>query len=191
MAENDILTAVRQGKMFRFVECDIHAPDNLIARFSEMPPIFKNVSLDRTHLSDHMHQFAEAEGYLKRPQRFLIGSMYGTKILLLTELLKWYLEHCLVVDKIYRVSEFKKAPILKPFGESVTDARRAGDTDVAQKLLASTVKLVGNSLYGKTIVDKAKHRNVTYTTDEEKTAKNIANRRFHSVNILDERFLRQ
>ena len=151
-----------------------------------MPPIFKNVSLDRAHLSDHMQQFAETEGYLKRPQRYLIGSMYGMKILLLTELLKWYLEQGLVVDKIYQVIDFEKAPILKPFRESVTDARRVGDTDVAQKLLASTAKLVGNSLYGKTIVDKTKHRNVTYTTDEKKAAKNITKHRFHSVNILDE-----
>ena len=132
MTEDDILTAIKQGKMFGFVECDIRVPDNLIDRFSEMPPIFKNVSLDRAHLSEHMQQFAETEGYLKRPQRYLIGSMYGTKILLLTELLKWYLEQGLVVDKIYQVIEFEKAPILKPFGESVTAARRAGDTDVAQ-----------------------------------------------------------
>ena len=186
MTEDDILNAIKQGKMFGFVECDIRVPDNLVARFSEMPPIFKNVCLDREHLSEHMKQFAETEGYLKRPQRYLIGSLYGTKILLLTELLKWYLEQGLVVDKIYQVIEFEKAQILKPFGESVTAARRAGDTDVAQKLLASTAKLVGNSLYGKTIVDKTKHRNVSYTTDEEKAAMKIANRRFHSVNILDE-----
>ena len=151
-----------------------------------MPPIFKNVNLSRDHLSEHMKTFAEEEGYLKRPQRYLIGSMFGKKILLLTELLRWYLGQGLVVDKVYQVIEFERAPIMKPFGESVTEARRAGDTDTAQKLLANTAKLIGNSLYGKTIVDKTKHRKVSYTTDETKASHKIASRLFHSLNLLDE-----
>ena len=186
LTQDKILQRVKDGKLFGFVECDIAVPEHLIHRFSEMPPIFKNVNLDRSHLSDHMKQFAETNGYLKRPQRYLIGSMVGEKILLLTELLRWYLQQGLQVSRIYQVVEFERSPILKPFGESVTAARRAGDVDSAQKLLASTAKLVGNSLYGKTIVDKTKHRNVAYTTDETKAARTIANRRFHSVNLLDE-----
>ena len=186
MTEADVLQRVRNGTLFGFVECDISVPEHLTEKFSEMPPIFKNTNLDRTHLSDHMREFAEKEGYLKRPQRYLIGSLYGEKILLLTELLRWYLDQGLEVSRIYQVIEFERAAILKPFGESVTEARRAGDIDTAQQLLASTAKLIGNSLYGKTIVDKTKHRNVTYTTDEVKAGQKIANRLFHSVNVLDE-----
>ena len=107
MNEKDILLAVRDEKLFGFVECDIRVPDNLLSRFSETPPIFKNVNLDRSHLSEHMREFAESEGYLKRPQRYMIGSMFGTKILLLTELPRWYLEQGLVVDKTYQVIEFE------------------------------------------------------------------------------------
>ena len=140
----------------------------------------------RDHLSEHMRAFAEEEGYLKRPQRYLIGSMFGKQILLLTELLKWYLQQGLVVDKVYKVIEFERAPILKSFGDSVTEARRGGDTDSSQKLLANTAKLIGNSLYGKTIVDKTKHKKVGYSTDEAKVSRKIASRLFHSLNILDE-----
>ena len=185
-SHDEILTAVLNGKFFGFVECDLHVPDSLVSKFSEMPPIFKNVSLDRSHLSDHMREFAESEGHLSRPQRCLIGSMRGEKILLLSELLKWYLEQGLTVSRIYRLVEFERAPILKPFGESVTEARRAGDSDASKQLLASTAKLVGNSLYGKTIVDKTKHRNVRYTTDESKASRLVGSARFHSLNVLDE-----
>ena len=186
MTQERILQQVSSGKLFGFVECDIRVPDHLLEKFSEMPPIFKNVNLTRDHLSEHMRAFAEEEGYLKRPQRYLIGSMFGKQILLLTELLKWYLQQGLVVDKVYKVIEFERAPILKSFGDSVTEARRGGDTDSSQKLLANTAKLIGNSLYGKTIVDKTKHRKVGYSTDEAKVSQKIASRLFHSLNILDE-----
>ena len=40
-------------------------------KFSEMSPIFKNVSLSRSDLSPHMRTFAKDNGFLKRPQRCL------------------------------------------------------------------------------------------------------------------------
>ena len=174
------------GKYFGFVECDLHVPDPFVSKFSEMLPIFKNVSLDRSHLSEHMCEFAESEGHLSRPQRCLIGSMRGEKILLLSELLKWYLEQGLVVSRIYRLVEFERAPILKPFGESVAEARCTGDSDPAKQLLGSTTKLVGNSLYGKTIVDKTMHRIVRYTTDESKASRLVGSAHCHSLNVPDE-----
>ena len=189
MSQDEVLRRVRDGSLFGFVECDLRVPEDLVHKFSEMPPIFKNVQLDRSHLSEHMREYAEERGLMTRPRRCLIGSMRGDKILLLTELLKWYMEQGLVVDRVYRVIEFERAPVLRPFGESVTQARRAGDSagaDASQQLLASTAKLVGNSLYGKTIVDKSKHRNVRFTCDETKASILVGSNRFHSMNVLDE-----
>ena len=40
----------------------------------------------------------------------------------------------------------------------VSDARRAGDVDKAQKIIADTMKLIGNSGYGSLIMDKEKHQ---------------------------------
>ena len=189
MSQDEVLRRVRDGSLFGFVECDLRVPEDLVHKFSEMPPIFKNVQLDRSHLSEHMREYAEERALMTRPRRCLIGSMRGDKILLLTELLKWYTEQGLVVDRVYRVIEFERAPVLRPFGESVTQARRAGDSagaDASQQLLASTAKLVGNSLYGKTIVDKSKHRNVRFTCDETKASILVGSNRFHSMNVLDE-----
>jgi hypothetical protein len=150
-----------------------------------MPPIFKNFDLTRDHLSDHMREFAEKNDHLTRPQRSLIGSMKGCKILLFTDLLKWYLEHGLVVTHIYQIVEYEPSQIFFPFGESVTAARRAGDIDSSQKLLADTAKLIGNSLYGKTITDKTKHRNVFYTCEERVASAKIRSHLFQSINPLD------
>jgi G:T-mismatch repair DNA endonuclease (very short patch repair protein) len=186
MSTQDVLDLIKRGKLFGFVECDIKVPDHLVQKFTEMPPIFKNTEISREHLSDHMRQFAEENDHLLRPQRSLIASMRGDKILLFSELLRWYLEHGLVVTRVYQVVEYEGRHIFESFGKSVSDARRAGDADSSLELLANTAKLVGNSLYGKTITDKTKHKNVNYFSDNHQASLAIRSNQFHSINQLDE-----
>ena len=79
---------------------------------------------------------------MAQPRHSLIGSMKGEKILLATPLLKWYLEHGLEVTKVHQVIEFTPEPCFKPFGDAVSDARRAGDADPSKAIIADTMKLV-------------------------------------------------
>ena len=74
-----------------------------------------------------MKNFGEEHRIMNRPRRSLVGSFHGEQILLATPFLKWYLEHGLEVTKIYQVIEYTPVPCFKPFGEAVSDARRAGD----------------------------------------------------------------
>ena len=92
-----IVRRIKSGEFFGFIECDNSVPEKLRDKFSEMSPVFKNVQVSRKELSPHMLRFAEKSGYLKAPQRMLIGSMFGEKILLLSELAKWYLEQGLEI----------------------------------------------------------------------------------------------
>ena len=91
----------------------------------------------------------------------------GEKILLATPLLKWYLEHGLEVTHVYQVIEYTPKPCLKPFGEAVSNARRAGDSDPSKAIIAEMMKLVGNSSYGKTITNKERHRQVKFCDEDE------------------------
>ena len=124
----------------------------------KMCPIFKNTHLCKDNLSEHMQEYAERTGRLNHPQRTLIGSKTGDKILLATALLKWYVDHGLKITKIYRSFEYTPARCFEKFGQSVSDVRRASDSDLNLALLAKMSKLVGNSLYGKTITNKEKHK---------------------------------
>ena len=67
------------------------------------------------------------------------------KILLITPLLRWYIEHGLLVTKINQFIEFCPKRAFSPYEESVTNDKRAGDRDPAYKALADTSKLIGNS----------------------------------------------
>lgn len=79
---------------------------------------------------------------MSKPRGSLIGSYFGAKILLATPLIRWYLEHGLEVTHIYQVVEYKPGLCFQPFGEDVSDARRAGDVDPNKAIVADTMKLV-------------------------------------------------
>ena len=89
-----------------------------------------------------MKSFAEENDLMPQPRRSLIGSLHGEKILLATPLLKWYLQHGLHVTKIYQVVEFTPKAVFKPFGDAVSDARRAGDRNPDCAIIGDTMKLV-------------------------------------------------
>ena len=124
------------------MEVDIRVPPHLKEKFSEMCPIFKNTNISRDDIGEYMKNYVEEHGIMAQSHRSLIGSLKGQKILLATPLLKWYLEHGLEVTKVYQVIEFTPKPCFKPFGDAVSDARRAGDADPRKAIIADTIKLV-------------------------------------------------
>ena len=142
MSPERILSEVRNERLFGCVEVDIRVPEHLKEKFSEMCPIFKNTEISRDDIGDFMKAYAEEHNIMAQPRRSLIGSKKGEKILLATPLLKWYLEHGLEVTKVNQVVEFTPEPCFKPFGDAVSDARRAGDADSRKAIIADTMKLV-------------------------------------------------
>ena len=172
---------ISDGSFFGLVECDIVVPDCLKDKFSEMSPIFKNTLVGREQLGNDMRKLAENTGYLKRPTRMLIGSLRGDLVLLFSGLARWYLQHGLVITEIYELIEYHPRALFKEFGESVSQARREGDTDPNKKILADTSKLIGNSCYGKTIVNKDKHRDVVYVEGHRDASDLISSPRFESM----------
>ncbi|XP_078681083.1 uncharacterized protein LOC144916013 [Branchiostoma floridae x Branchiostoma belcheri] len=189
MTEERVLQAVRSGQLFGAVECDIEVPADLKSHFSEMPPIFKNVDISIDDIGDYMKAYAEEHNLMSKPRRSLIGSMFGQKILLATPLLNWYLNHGLKVTRIYQVMEYRPKPSFKSFGDAVSDARRKGDEDKSKKIIADTMKLIGNSGYGKTVTNKEKQTDVEYCEDVVTATRRINTSRFrHLVVVNDEDF---
>ena len=183
MTQNEILTAVIDGTLFGMVECDVRVPDNLREYFSEMQPVFKNVTVTRDDIGPFMRQYAEENDIMSAPRRMLVGSYRGDKILLTTPLLRWYIAHGLVVDHVYQIIEYEPKPCFRHFGESVSTARRNGDSDPDKAIIADTMKLLGNSAYGKTVTNVDRHRNVKYCT-EVGTSACVNNKRFRQLDVV-------
>ena len=185
MAQNEILAAVIDGTLFGMIECDIHVPPELRPYFSEMQPIFKNANVSRDDIGPYMRQYAEENDIMSTPRRMLIGSYRGEKILLATPLLRWYLAHGLVVDHVYQIIEYEPKPCFQNFGDSVSAARRPGDADPDKAIIADTMKLLGNSGYGKTVTNIDRHREVNYCT-EVGTSSHINIKRFRQLDVVTE-----
>ena len=183
MTQQQIIAAVVDGTLFGMIECDIRVPSELRAHFAEMQPIFKNATVTRDDIGPFMRAYAEENDIMSTPRRMLVGSYHGKNILLATPLLQWYLAHGLVVDRVYQIVEYERKPCFRQFGESVSAARRDGDADPDKAIIADTMKLLGNSAYGKTVTNVDRHRNVAYCT-EVGTSACINNKRFRQLDAV-------
>ena len=160
--ESIILELVLSGRLFGLVQCDISVPPHLEEHFSELQPIFKNTLISTDDIGPFMAQYAKEHKILTQPRRTLVASYWGKGVLLITPLLRWYLEHGLEVTNIQQIVEFKGVACFRDFADQVSKARREGDADPNKQILADSFKLIGNSAYGKTLTNLEKHNNVEY-----------------------------
>ena len=74
--------------------------------------------------------------------------------MVISPLLKWYVERGLKVTQIHQVVGYTPAACFQKFGDNISDVRRAGDADPEKKIVAETHKFDGNSSYEKTVTNK-------------------------------------
>jgi len=75
-----------------------------------------------------------------------------------------------------------------PAPASGTNARRSGDVDEDMAIIAETMKLIGNALYGRTVMDKEKHTTTSFC-GLDKISKRINDPHFKDLEELsDNRF---
>ena len=180
--EQDIIN----DKLFGFVQVDIETPDHLKEYFSEMTPIFKNAKIKFNDIGEYMQNYHTQNNIKFMEGNKLIGSYFGKEILLYTPLLKWYIKKGLKITKFYNAIEYVGKESFKNFADEVSDARRAGDIDKNYELIAETMKLFGNSAYGKTITNKENFVNTKYC-NEDNVTKKINSPHFKDLEELHER----
>ena len=134
---------------------------------------------------------AELRASLNKPvpkvNRKLVSVMKAKKLCLYTPLLKWYLDHGLVVTNVHSyITATENAPF-KGFTEWVSDARRAGDADPAMAPLAENAKTDGNSGFGWTVMNMNKHEKVQYTTNEAEARKAANDWTFKGMAEIEQR----
>ena len=170
-------------KLFGFVQVDIETPEHLKEYFKEMTHIFKNAKIKFDDTCEYMQKF-HIENNIKFVQGIkMICSYFGKEMLFYTPILKWYLKKGLKITKFYNAIKYKPSYSFKNFADEVSNARRAGDIDKNYDLIAETMKLFGNSAYGKTITNKEGFVNTSYANENDITKK-INNPRFKALEEL-------
>ena len=177
ISEKQIVNEIQSGKIFGMAEVDIITPESLKSIFAEYQPIQKHAFLSRDCIGQHMKDFAEKNGLLKRPMKTLLSSYHAKKILLATPLLQWLINHGLICTKVYQIIQYKPTKCFKRFGDEVTEARRLGDKDSSKKMISDSSKLMGNSAYGRTLLDIESHLNVTFHHSDKGDVSQLVNDR--------------
>ena len=156
LAAEQLLEAIKQGKLFGHVQFDIEVPENLRANFANFPPFFKNTLVSKSDIGDLMKNYAEEEKFLSQPQKLLISSFTLQNGTLITLLLLFYVQLGLVSTKIHRFVEYTPKTCFNRVVQAAVDARRKGGENPNSSVVAKTMNLLANSSYGYQIIDRSR-----------------------------------
>ena len=96
--------------------------------------------------------------------------------------LKQALNHGLKLKKVHRVIEFNQKEWLKPYTDMNTELRKKAKNDFEKDLF----KLMNNSVFGKTMENIRKHRDIKLVTTDKKRSKLVSEPNYHTINLISE-----
>ena len=184
LSTDSILAKIKDGSLFGYVQCYLVVPDGLKSKFANFPPIFKISEVGRNDIGDYMKHYAIENEMLTHPQRMLISSFKLENGTVITPLFNFYMELGLQCTKIYRFVQYSPRKCLINFFQLVVDARREADENPLSGVVAETMKLLGNSLYGYQIMERSRDTITKYLNDE-KTQKAINEPLFKRLNAVE------
>ncbi len=183
LSESQLVSKIRNGTIFGYIQCDIEVPQELRHKFADFPPIFKNTEVGRADIGSHMESYAVEHNELPKPRRMLISSFYQKNGSFITPMAKFLLELGAVITHVYRFVQYQPDRCFAKFVQDVVDSRRAGDENSSSAVQAETMKLLGNSSYGYQLLDRRKHKTVQYAADD--TIHKLINKsNFHSYDEI-------
>ena len=94
--------------------------------------------------------------------------------------LKQALNHGLKLKKIHRVIEFNQKEWLNPYIDMNTELRKVAKNYFEKDLF----KLMNNSVFGKTMENIRKHRDIKLVTADKKRSKLVSEPNYHIINLI-------
>ena len=96
--------------------------------------------------------------------------------------LKQALSHGLKFKKIHRIIEFNQEAWLKPYIDMNAELRKVAKDDFEKDLF----KLMNNAVFGKTMENIRKHRDIKLVTADKKRNKLVSEPNYHTINYISE-----
>ena len=96
--------------------------------------------------------------------------------------LKQALNHGLKLKNIHRIIEFNQEAWLKPYINMNTELRKLAKNDFEKDLF----KYMNNSVFGKTMENIRKHREIKLVTMDKKRSKLVSEPSYHTINLISE-----
>ena len=99
--------------------------------------------------------------------------------------LKQALNHGLVLKNVYRVIKFNQNAWLKPYIDTNTDLRKKGKNDFEKDFF----KLMNKAVFGKTMENMRKHRDIKLVTAEGRTNYLVSETNYHTKKVFCRKFI--
>ena len=96
--------------------------------------------------------------------------------------LKQVLDQGLKLKKVHRISEFNQEAWLKPYIDMNTELRKLAKNDFEKDFF----KLMNNAVFGKTMENVRKHRDIKLVTTDKKRSKLVSEPNYHTMNCISE-----
>ena len=96
--------------------------------------------------------------------------------------LKQALNHGLKLKKVHRIVEFNQEAWLKPYIDMNTELRKIAKNDFEKDFL----KLMNNAIFGKTMENVRKHRDIKLVITDKKRSKLVSEPNYHAMNYISE-----
>ena len=113
----------------------------------------------------------------------LVCNLYNKKKYVLhINSLKQALNHGLKLKNIHRIIEFNQEAWLKPYIDMNTELRKLAKNDFEKDLF----KMMNNSVFGKTMENIRKHRELKLVTTDKKRSKLVSEPNYYTINLISE-----
>ena len=96
--------------------------------------------------------------------------------------LKQALNHGLKLTSIHRIIEFNKKAWLKPYINVNMELRKLAKDDFEKDIF----KLMNNAVFGKTMENIRKHRDIKLVTTDKKRNRLVSEPNYHTINYISE-----
>ena len=90
--------------------------------------------------------------------------------------------HGLKLKKVHRIIEFNQKAWLKPYIDMNTELRKLAKDDFEKDLF----KLMNNAVFGKTMENIRKHRDIKLVTTDKKRSNLVSEPNYHTINYISE-----
>ena len=127
-------------------------------------------------------QFLSERMEIKKYKKLVCNLFNKKKYVAHINTLKQALNHGLKLKKIHRVIEFNQEAWLKPCIDKNTELRKLAKNDFEKDLF----KLMSNSVFGKTMENIRKHRDIKLVTTDKKRSKLVSKPNYHTINLISE-----
>ena len=122
---------------------------------------------------------------IEKCDKLVCNIQYKEKYVVHIRALKQVLNHRLILKNIHRVIQFNQEAWLKPYIDMNTKKRKEAKNEFEEDFF----KLMNNAVFGKTMENVRKHRDIKLVTTEEKIIKLVSEPNYHTTKHFSDNLL--